>query len=175
VGELADRLDRLSVEVVSPDRRIVATIRGGWDVDVDIDPRVFHGYRERALGDQLSQLGRLAYVAYQRERRKLMDDAFAMPIYDDLVDVVGTRLRDYREGVANLVSSGTSDDRVITVRSRGLAEWDVAIAPDVIARMHAQTFVADLRTAVFRVFDDHRRQVVEVQDAVYGSARVDRR
>lgn len=170
MGEIADRLDRLVIPVHSPDRRIVARISGrGRLADVEISPHAFHHYRRTELAHQLGQLGRLAFVAYRRERRQVVDSVLAAPIRDDLTDVVGPRLRQYRRGLAELVAAGDSGNGEVRVSARGLADWAVTIA-DLPHQVTTERFVGWLRTAVAGLLADHARLAGALRDEIYGPA-----
>jgi hypothetical protein len=169
MGELADLLDGLTIAVSSPDRNITAYLDGrGRFVDIELDQRDFRRYAGGELARQLSQLGRLAYVAYRQEHRRLTGEVFARPSYDDMVDEVGPELREYRRRLAEVVSHGTGGDGQVRISAHGLADWEVRLPPNLSQRMTVDAFLDELRTAVAEVLADYGTQAIAIRRQVYG-------
>ena len=164
VGELAGRLDRLTVSVSSPDRRIQARVRDrGARIDVEFARQAFHDYDERALGLQLGQLYRLATDAFRREYARTVDAALDDPVEGDN--------RDYQERMARATAMGVSRDGEVTLATRGLVEWSATVAPGVIRRLTTEQFVAALDVALAGLLTDFQQRVLEIYRAGADHAR----
>jgi hypothetical protein len=167
MGELADLLDRMTITVRSPDQHLTAHLDGqGHLVELEVDERAFRRYAADSLTRQLNQLGRLAYVAYRQEHRRLTEGVFDRPSYDAMVDEVGPELREYRRQLAEVVSRGASGE--VQVSARGLADWEVHLPPGVGQRMTAEQFRGQVLAALAEVLADHEAQAAEVRRWVYG-------
>ncbi|GID11555.1 YbaB/EbfC family nucleoid-associated protein [Actinocatenispora rupis] len=168
MGELADRLDQLQVRISSPDGRITAVVSGrGRPLGVELPPAAYHRYAEATLAHQLAQLGRLGYAAYRREYRQLTDAAIDRPVHDDMPDVAGPRLREYRARVATIASHGDGGDGRVRLGARGLAEWTVSIRTGVTRSAPVGEFLGWLHTALARLLADHHAQAGRIHRAVY--------
>jgi hypothetical protein len=168
MGELADRLNRLTIRASSPDRRIAVAVSGhGELVGIELSAAAFHSYHERTLAHQLEQLGKLVHVTYRREYRALTDAVFERPIYDDMIDEVGPQLREYRERVAAIVSHGQGGEDRVRISACGLLTWEVTVSGGVTRQVPVDVFLEWLDTALSGLRADHYAQVRQIRREVY--------
>lgn len=168
MGELADRLDRLTVQVSSPDQQITVHLDGrGGLADIQLSTSAYRRYATADLARQLRQLARLASVAYRRAFRELVDEVFTEPVYDDSPDEVGPELPKYRHLLPAIVSRGQAGDGAVQISARGLADWEVRLTPGLPQRLPADVFLEHLRAAVEQLLADHNAQATEARQQVY--------
>ncbi len=67
MGQLAAQLERISVDVASPDRHIRAGVHGRLQLTPEFRQRSYGSYDASELGHQLGRLATLAWVRYHRE------------------------------------------------------------------------------------------------------------
>jgi hypothetical protein len=164
VGQLIDRLMLLSVEVQSPDGRITADVRGEYQITVRFRGNCYRFYTEASLSQQLARLATLAWTHYRREYVEIVDAFLEEPVRDD-----DDKDLQFRERLTTMVITGTSTRGRIGLRSQALVRWTCDIQDGTIRALDEHEFLTELDSAVVDVLADHRRQLRQVTDEVYGT------
>jgi hypothetical protein len=161
MGDLEDRLARIVVDASSPDGMISARA-SGQDVAVRFQAGAYRRYTESGLAHQLGQLATLTWTRYRREYLETVDAYFEDPVDDDTPEG-----QEFQQRLEQLVVTGGSSDRSVSVRSRGLVHWDFMIAAGTVARLPEDEFVTQLTVAVTSLLADHRARVFALRDELF--------
>lgn len=161
--ELEDRIGLLVVDARSPDGHVSARVQGRGSVSVGIDRGEYGRYDESGLAHQLAQLATVAWARYRRLYSETLEDYAGTP--SEAED--SAQERTFAERSEQLECSGRSAGGDIELRTRGLRQWDVTIAPGTLARLPEHTFVAELSGAVAEVLADHRARMVLLTDELF--------
>jgi hypothetical protein len=163
LGRLVDRLEDLAVEAVSLDGKIRASVRGRCRVTVGFAPWSYGSYAEPDLGHQLAHLASLLWTRYRRDYTEIVDAFLEEPVHVEDDDD-----RRFAERLARLRVSGRSTKGRISVDSRALVRWEVAVAAGTVRALGEDEFLAELASAVDDVLADYRAQLVLLTDEIYG-------
>lgn len=163
MGELAERLSLLTVEVQSPDGGLAATARGRDDVRVSFAADAYRGYRADVLAHQLEALATLLWARYRRSYLEVVSswadqDEEPEPSADD---------REFERRLAEVNVVGSSPRGWLVLRSRALVSWRVEIIGDPVGSLTEREFLAEIDGAVRELLADHRAKLILLTDAVY--------
>jgi hypothetical protein len=164
MGELADRLELISVRASSPDGGIEGTVRGRLQVDVRFAPGAYRRYTDSALGHQLAQLGAVLWSRYRREYTETVAAVRAadnLVVDDDPQDVA------FRERMEALVVQGTSAQGWISLRSRALVHWEVEVGAGAIRQLSEEEFLAELSGVIADIPRDWQGKLIILTDEIY--------
>jgi hypothetical protein len=163
VGELAERLSLLVVEVQSPDGGLTAIAHGRDDIRVSFAVGSYQSYRAGVLARQMEALATLLWAGY---RRRYMEVVTAWADRDEGPESTAED-REFERRLAGLRVVGSSPRGWLTLRSRALVSWQVEIAGDPVGSLSEHEFLAELDGAVRDVLADHRAKLIRLTDAVY--------
>lgn len=135
MASIGDYLDKMVVSVTSPDRNIRARVTNAKDVEVEFAPRAFERYDEERLSHQLARLGVSAWVGYHRGRSEAYRKSLNLSS-DELAAAEkpsdDPHRRRYEEALNAIEAEGLSTRGMLRVRTRGMMQWKVDIAPGAI-------------------------------------------
>jgi hypothetical protein len=163
MGELAERLNLLKVEAVSPDGGISAAARGPGDVRIGFTMDSYRRYRAAALVHQLEALATTLWVCYRRNYLEIVSSWTDRDEEPQATD----EDREFQQRLADLQVVGVSARGRVTVRSRALVSWQVQIVGEPVGSLTESEFVAEVGSAVAALLADHRAKVTLLTDAVY--------
>lgn len=146
--DLPTLLARMTVRVLSPDRRIRAEIRSRAPARVSFaTPDAFRSYRDTAaLAAQLSEVISSAAAGAERGRTMLMSEHTRLtPVTDSHWD---GRMRRFQQSAASLSTEGISPRRVVRVTTVGPLRWRVHVVPGSTGRFDGSSFCAEVNAAV---------------------------
>jgi hypothetical protein len=163
MGELAERLSLLSVEVRSVDGGLIAAARGRDEVQVAFAWDTYGRYRADALARQLEGLATRLWAAY---RRRYLEIVAAWAEHDDEPESTDQD-REFQRRLQAMTLVASSARGWVTVRSRALVSWQVEIAGEPVGSLTEQEFLAEIDSAVSALLADYRAQLALLTDAVY--------
>jgi len=163
VGILADRLDRMQVQVVSPDGHISALLRNRSEVVIEFQPGSYARYGERAAEDQLSAVARLLWAGRTREYFAALSEAFGTPISGES-PAIGERDRRYRAARDELIAEGASADGLVYVGAQGMRVFVVRIADGALRTLSEAEFVANVDEASQAMITDQFAKIRMLKD-----------
>jgi hypothetical protein len=165
MGELASRLERITVEATSPDGRIRAWVRGQLELDIEFGMRAYRSHDDAELSRQLGQLATLTWTRYHREYIEV-ENAFL----DWSAQEQDAHDRLFEEQAEQLTVVGSSPGGWVTVRSRALARWDVHLVPGVQQQLTEQQFVDEVVGAAGHTVRAYRAARARLLDQFYDLA-----
>jgi hypothetical protein len=167
MGALADRLDDMTIEAVSPDGKIHARVRRQGDsIDVTFQRGAYQQYREQVLAHQCGRLAMLVFARYRRDEREIVESALPTEAGDSEIDASSERRR-YLEALEHVTAVGATDDQQISITSRRLISWEITIADGALDRRTEEQFRSELVTTLHRLLADYRTQVFRLKDEIY--------
>jgi hypothetical protein len=163
MGELIDRLRRLSIQAWSPDGGVRGSVRDRLRVEISFAPDAYRRYSEPALGHQLAQLAAVLRARYRREY------AATVAAYHgtDLVTDDEPRDVEFRERTAALVARGDSARGWVSARSRALVGWEVTVADGAVRTLSQAEFLAEVDGAAAAILRDWQNKVILLTDDLY--------
>jgi hypothetical protein len=163
VGELAERLSLLAVEVQSPDGELTAMARGRDDIRVAFAAGAYRGYQAGVLARQIEALATLLWARY---RSRYLEIVVAWADRDD-EPALTAEDHEFERRLAGLSLMGSSPRGWLTLRSRALVSWQVEINGDPVGSLSEREFLAELDGAVRDLLADHRAKLIRLTDTVY--------
>jgi hypothetical protein len=161
LGEMPDPLDALTVTVRSPDSLIEAEVDSRYRVKLRFRRGSLRNYVEFTLEHQLSQLSRLAWVAYQREHRAAVEAS------GRIVNDWDPKRREYREALAQIEVTAISDGGYVEAGSVGLERWTCRIQPGALAQLSEDRFAAEAESAVANLITQYQHRVALLKDEYF--------
>jgi hypothetical protein len=163
---MSDRLDSMVVRVVSPDRRIEATLAKRDQVRLRFGPGTYRRYDERTLEHQLARLATLVWVEYRRGYFRALSEATGEVVRGD--EPGGDqRRRDFQKARAETVARGTSATGCVEVEAKGLVQWRFTLQRGVLRRLTEEQFVAEYHSAVAALLGDYYTKMASLKGEFY--------
>jgi hypothetical protein len=170
MASIGDYLDRMVIAVTSPDGNIRARVSNYTEVEVELDPRAFERYDEERLGHQLARLGGTTWVAYHRGRSEAYKRSLelsAAELAEAEKPSEDPRRRAYEEELNNIEGEGVSTGRMVRIRTRGMTQWSVDIAPGTIRRLGRERFLAELQSAIKALLSDREMKIIVLKSQYF--------
>lgn len=146
----------------SPDGNIRAAVVDRAGVQVTFRPGTFGRYLDVTLADQLALVLAAAWQAFRRRGREDLRRSLRLSVHE-FVRVNeppdDPRQRRYAEQVRALECAGCSGSGSVRVRTRGMEQWDVEIAPGTTGNLGERAFVTELHEAVSAMLADREVKV----------------
>ncbi|HEV8558278.1 MAG TPA: hypothetical protein VGR06_18045 [Actinophytocola sp.] len=162
MGQLADRLDAISVRVRVPGTEIMAELRHRTDVTISFGESVYEFLDERGLERFLVSLARMLYAAWLREyRAAIADSALDVEPHDQ-------RDHDFFDARSKIEASGSSAGGRIAFSAKGMQDMSAKIAPGTLRELTETQFTARAKEAVTALIQDHLAKVRELKTRFYG-------
>src|SRR5512142_3522521 len=167
---VAEDLDNVVVTVTSPDGRIEGRVKSLRSVSLrflfDSYERYYRHRDAEVLAHQLGRGAMLMGAAYQKARREVML-AHGFERYSVARPPYSPRHREYLERGAELTAYGSSPNAEIRVRTVGLVDFRVRIAPDVLARHDGGAFMQLAKGAMSDLQANYKRVHTELRHELF--------
>lgn len=173
MGEIADRLNELSVTVQSPDGNISATVKGPRHIQIGISQSGYNAYVPYNIGEfehQLSQLATLTWTRYQRGVRDICGDTTPDVRYDECAEGVIA----YNGQRAQIEAGAESADGVVSIRTRGMVQWSVSLDHALMRQIAPQQFLTGLSNALKTTVSRYLTAQYQLRDKLFGDGLPDR-
>ena len=152
MGDLADRLSRLTVTATIPGVEIEATLRNR-QLSLWLGNGVYEFMTESRLSEYLTRLGRKLSVGWARDYRA------TLVLFNARVGDYDATGRAFLAERAELLAAGSSEDGRVRVTARDLQGVEVTVERGTVRAVPADRFAADVAAAANRMIDDYTRQV----------------
>ncbi|MFI1996291.1 hypothetical protein [Actinoplanes sp. NPDC020271] len=162
MGQLAERLERIHVEVASPDGSIHAAVHGRLHMSLEFRQRSYGSYDDPALGHQLGRLATLAWVRYHREYTEI--ETAYLGGYEPDRDPSDRR---FEQDADELIVTGTSPDGWVSITSRALASWTVTVRSGAQRQLSQQHFIGEALAAAAATVSAYRSSRARLLDQYY--------
>jgi hypothetical protein len=158
MGEVAEAVERLTVNVTSPDGRIRVHM-GNRSLKVRFAPGSYHSYSEEALESQLTRLATAVWSDYQRGYLAVLKEHdLSVP------DPRDPRVSEFLADRDRIESEGRSPNNCVKVRSVAMRHWQVRIRPGTLAALSEDEFAAEALHAVSQAKQGFDAQVAELRE-----------
>lgn len=149
-----EQIRQVTITVNSPDRNIVGQTRytGGADFAF-VDPDNYYDYDADTLAWQLGNVLRGLATGREQAIRAVLDKA-GRNIREPGPHPDANRRR-YRAALAQLESDGISSGRTVSIAAQGTENFVLSINGSALARMDADGFTGELRSAHRDLMRDH--------------------
>jgi hypothetical protein len=162
MGELAKLLERIDVEVTSPDGQMTARVQGRVQLSLDFRGRAYGRYDDAELARQLGQLATLTWVRYHRDYMEV-EEAF---LGHSVQEQEPEDLRFEREA-EQLTVSASSPSGWVTTTSRALVSWTVRLEPGIQRELSQDQFVAEVLASAADTIGAYRAARAQLLDQYY--------
>jgi hypothetical protein len=169
MGILADRLDAMQVQAMSPDGHIGGVLRNRTEVFIAFRPGSYDHYVESALEAQLTALAQLLWVGRTREYYAALSEAFGETITGES-PAIGERDISYRSARDDLIAEGTSADGAVYIGVRGMRTWAVRIADGALGSLTEDEFAARAYEASHAMIVDQFAKIRRLKNYWYAHA-----
>ncbi|MEV6843653.1 hypothetical protein [Actinoplanes sp. NPDC051411] len=167
MGELADRLERLTVRETSPDGQIAAT-RDRNQVTLRFHEGAYRSYTESALAGQLGDLARSVRAGCQRGYYEVIGDVTGQPVSAGEVErELDGRERRFYEAQRALRVETSSVNGWITVETEGLDQWRVRIRDGALRALSEEQFISEGVAALGRLLTAYHDRDRELRDEFF--------
>ncbi|MFI5959734.1 hypothetical protein [Cryptosporangium sp. NPDC051539] len=166
MGELADRLDGMTVRVTLPDGSLSAELVGSRAVTVSFPPGEYGRMPEPELARRLAQLARLLVARRTPEYFRIQSEVTGETTTKE-PPAIGRRDQEYAAARDDVVAKGLSVDGRIQVSVRGMREWTVWIRPGTLRSLSEDQFVGAVGEAAGDLIADQRDRIRAVAVQVY--------
>lgn len=168
MGEFADRVNAIKVQVVSPDNNIRVVLQGEGDVTVEFRPESYSKYTERGLERQIERAATLIYTGYYKAYGHLTDE-YDRNLQRGPDDARDPTERAYLTDRAELQVVGATERKAVRIRATGLYRWECRIADGTIAELSEQEFLDELHGAIRSFLARYRIRMSGLFTEHYGS------
>lgn len=169
VGTVVGPLDRIVVDVQSPDRNISVAMRGRGDVEMRFAPGSYNWYEERLLAFQLGALATSTWVEFRRRYVAALSEEVGYTVRGDDTSY-SPKVVKYRQELAGLTLAGSSPQDWVHATSTGLVRWEFTVREGACRRLREHEFIAEARGAVRAVLADYGDKVREVHTRMASTA-----
>lgn len=157
MGELAEKLDALTVRVTSPDGQIKARLRNRSEVALKFHPEEYRMYKESVLEGQLAQLFSSLWSGWMSGYRAAVA-ARGLTLASEAAVADETHRRFLRER-HEVVGSGTDSSGRVRAKTRGDSEWKFKLEPGVVAMLDEDEFVKAVIAATGQAKADRNAKI----------------
>lgn len=168
MGEFADRVNAIKVQVVSPDNNIHVVLQGEGDITVEFRPKSYPQYSERGLEHQIERAATLVYTGYYKAYGHLMNE-FDRNLKRGPDDARDPTEREYLTDRAELQVVGATERKAVRVKATGLYRWECRIAEGTLAELSEQEFLDELHGAIRNFLARYRTRMSVLFAKHYGS------
>lgn len=156
MGEIAERMERMTVEVTSPDGRIKARLAGGSRLTVRFQPDCYPRYRGPELAEQLARLGNLLWTGHRQGYLRVMHEVAGTDLAEDRPeDEWDAERRRYKLAQREIVADAVSPQGCLRMRAKCLVDWRVAIKDERRERLCEDEFRTEVVETMTQVHVDH--------------------
>ncbi|GLZ77136.1 hypothetical protein Afil01_19430 [Actinorhabdospora filicis] len=169
MGELADRLARVTVQVTSPDGNLRARVRGRRFETVELRLGSYRRYRERELEHQLARTATLLFTGRERAVAQIIADA-GLRRRTDPADARDPAQRRYLDLIRTMPVVGTGPGERVRFRSAGMIEWTCRIEDGTLRRLDEAEFATETVGAAADFLRRRAHETRLAKDECYGLA-----
>lgn len=162
MGELADSVKAITVQVTSPDNNLRAVLRNDGDITVDFRPKSYPQYTERDLAHQITRVATLLYTGYYRAYGKVVEK-FNMDIKRGPEDARSPAEHGYFSDRATLQVVGAGDRKLVRLKATGLLNWECRIAQGTIEQLSEDEFKSELHSAIRNFLSRYRAKITSLR------------
>lgn len=145
------------------DHAVRARMTGQGGVEFELDPRMLHGYTERALADRLVAAVAAVFGGYQEAARQTLTRAgFVGAEVAEQDTQMRERVHRFAEAAHRMESVASSPYGFVDAVGRGLTDIDITIRPGTLRRLPVSELAAEAGAAVSAVLADRRKAVVRL-------------
>jgi hypothetical protein len=162
MGELAKLLERIDVEVTSPDGQMTARVQGRVQLSLEFRGRAYGRYEDTDLARQLGQLATLAWIRYHRNYMEV-EEAFL----NHSVQEQDPEDLQFEREAEQLTVTGSSPGGWVTTTSRALISWTVRLEPGTQRELSQDQFVSEALAAAGETVGAYRAARARLLDQYY--------
>lgn len=168
MGEVAERLEDLSVTVSSPDGNIEARVRGGQARSLRFREGAYPRYTEAALAHQLARTATLLFVGHDRGVQEVMDKAgLHRPRRPSAA--IDEAQRRYLAALPEIYATGVGPRELVRLDATGLMHWRCEIAQGTLRFLSEPEFIAEVMGAGQALLRHHRYETALLRNEHFGS------
>lgn len=172
MGQVAERLDSMTIRAQSPDGNVTLTLHKRTQVELSFREYSYEEYDESRLGRQLEAAARGLTDACRQARRAVVAEANGQEQLPEAVSHWNAQRRRFQAERDELAVAGFSRDGRIEITTVGLHEWYVSIESGALDDLSESAFVAMADSAVADLLDVHHLQMYELKTKIYGRVGV---
>lgn len=157
MATLRTRLDNMKIGATSTDGNLRAELSGRTHVELRFREDSYHDYRDGELARHLTELAHRLTAGCRDGQRMIMERDSGRPVDDG--PHWNARIRRLREAKLRLGAGGDSPGGRVRIRTLGLHEWAVRIAPGTVRELDQAQFQSHVSTAIALLWLDYRRNL----------------
>lgn len=162
MGEIADRIAQLRVEVTSPGKNLKAILDGHGTLFIGLRPSSYERLTEMGLATQLADVLDLVSEAYQSAMDRIVDVATGRPSVRGREEWDAKRRRYFIER-EEIKAYGRSPSGHIELDLFELRQWNATIAPGTLNELSRHDFEQEAEGAVTAALADFSRQEFQLK------------
>ena len=166
----ADRLERLVITTISPDKSVKLVFRQRDGISVEFAPNRLKQHTDKSLARQLEAVSRLAIVGLQKSSRRMVDDFLADSDGDNSDRIeLSPELKRFAECRDDITAQGRSSRGRIFVKrhlSHGVA---VDVRPGTVSGLAQGQVSAEFVSALTNAMKDQQEKVKQLRVRIFGS------
>jgi hypothetical protein len=172
MGEVADRLESVTVTVSSPDGNIEAHVVGGQPRSLTVRAGAYQRYSESDLAHQLARTAALLFVGRDREVQQIMEDA-GLHRARQPSEATDEAQRRYLSALPHIYATGQGPRGLVRLEATGLVQWHCDIAEGTLRQLSESEFVAEVMGAARDLLQNHRYETALLRNEHFGSGRAE--
>jgi hypothetical protein len=172
VGEVADRLESLTVTVSSPDGNIEAQVIGGQPRSLTFRADAYQQYTEPTLAHQLARIATLLFVGRDREVRQIIEDAGLHRVRQPS-EAADEAQRRYLEEIRQIHAIGMGPRELVRFEATGMLDWRCDIADGTLRYLSEPEFIGEVMGAAQALLQHHRYETALLRNEHFGSGRAE--
>lgn len=164
MGEFADRMEQVRIQVTSPDGRIAALISGQNSMQLQFKADAYERYTETGLQRQLEALLQDTW----RERRAARFQILSQ-VLDQEVGVrepTSPQERKFREEKSDVIGVGFTDEVEVLVLDE-CREWQVRLTEGCLEALDSPAFLQHVQAATAEAVQDFRTKVSLLRSQIF--------
>jgi hypothetical protein len=167
MGEVAERLARLTVTGTSPDGNISARTLAGELVELVLRPGAYERYTEPGLAHQLARTATLLYIGHEREAQRVVRDA-GLHRPTDPAQAHDEAQRRFLRALQTLSATGSGPHESVTFEINGMAHWRCQIEPGILQWLPERDFLTEVSVAAAELLRQSRFEKALLKNEFFG-------
>lgn len=164
---LSDGLDRMTINVVSPDRSVKAQFAGDTGISIVLNPRMLADHNERSLATQVNAALAGVLNGYSKGVGILREKEQGTITSDPTGTAAGERQQRYSELVAAITVSSQSPRGCVVVSWAVVNGFDVIIVPGMLERFNAAQIAQEINAALSDAMRRYGTELAVAHRAIY--------
>lgn len=182
MGILADRLNTMTVRVMSPDATVRLYLTGGGQLHIEFAKGCLNEHTESSLATQLGHVFTKALRRQRHDMAKLVRETISEMDVDEDDTFRGTsptpppapRARRIEAAAASITALGRSPRSCVTIRRIPGEIMDVKVRKGTLQRFSGEEVTVEVHAALNAVSADHQRQLTQLRREIFDSVPSDR-